>query len=131
MFEKVSGHNKWDEPSKLQNVPFYLKNLASLWFCNHELDFTNWTAFKKHFAEVFDHPAVRKLRAEQRLLRHAQQQGETFTSYIEDVINLCKRLNPSMTEQEKVKHILRGIDDDAFQMLLAKDPRTVSEQTTL
>ncbi|XP_049522576.1 uncharacterized protein LOC125945060 [Dermacentor silvarum] len=36
-----------------------------------------------------------------------------------------------MPEQDQIKHILKGIDDDAFQMLLAKDPRTVAELTTL
>lgn len=86
---------------------------------------------KTTLAAVFGRPAVRKLRAEQRLRGRAQKQGENFTSYIEDVIDLCKRLNPEMTEQDKIRHILKGIDDDAFQMLLAKDPRTVSELVTL
>lgn len=130
-FEKVSGNNKWDDPSKLQNVSFYLKDVASLWYHNHQSDIPTWSEFKKRFADVFDRPALRKLRAEQRLRGRAQQQGENFTSYIEDVIDLCKRLNPSMPEQEKIKHVLKGIDDDAFQMLLAKDPRTVAELTTL
>lgn len=130
-FERVSAHNKWDDATKLRSVLFYLTHVANLWFRNHESDFANWTAFKTSFAEVFGRPAVRKLRAEQRLRGRAQQQGENFTSYIEDVIDLCKRVNPSMIEQDRIKHIMKGIDDDAFQMLLAKDPRTVSELVTL
>lgn len=130
-FERVSAHNKWDDATKLRNVLFYLTDVANLWFRNHESDFATWTTFKTSFAEVFGRPAVRKLRAEQRLRGRAQQQGENFTSYIEDVIDLCKRVNPSMTEQDRIKHIMKGIDDDAFQMLLAKDPRTVSELVSL
>ncbi|XP_049517892.1 glutamate-gated chloride channel subunit beta-like [Dermacentor silvarum] len=107
-FEKVIDHNKWDDPSKLQNVSLYLKDVASLWYHNHESDFATWSAFKTRFADVFDRPAVRKLRAEERLRGRTQQQGENFTRYIEDVIDLCKRLNPSMPEQEKIKHILKG-----------------------
>lgn len=79
---------------------------------------------------MFGHPAVHKLRAEQRLHGHVQQQGENITSYIEDVTDLCKRVNPSMSEQDRNKNNDKGIDN-AFQMLLAKDPRTVSELVTL
>uniref|UniRef100_L7LY16 CCHC-type domain-containing protein n=1 Tax=Rhipicephalus pulchellus TaxID=72859 RepID=L7LY16_RHIPC len=131
IFEKVGASNKWDDPSKLQYVSFYLKEVASLWFHNHQVEFNTWSVFKQRIADVFGRPEVRKLRAEQRLRGHARLQGEGFTSYIEDVLDLCKRLNPSMTEADKIKHILKGIDDDAFQMLLAKDPRTVSELATL
>ena len=130
-FEKVGASNKWDDPSKLQYVSFYLKEVASLWFHNHQSEFATWGAFKQRIADVFGRPEVRKLRAEQRLRGRAQLQGEGFTSYIEDVLDLCKRLDPSMSEGDKIKHILKGIDDDAFQMLLAKDPRTVSEVATL
>lgn len=130
-YELVSRHNKWDDATKLHNVLFYLTGVANLWFRNHEHDFTTWTAFKTSFAEVFGRPAVRKLRAEQRLRGRAQLHGETFTSYIEDVIDLCRRVNSSMAEQDKIKHIMKGIDEDAFQMLLAKDPRTVADVINL
>lgn len=130
-YERVSAHNKWDDQAKLSYVSFYLADVAKLWFFNHESDFSSWSAFKTLFAEVFDRPAVRKLRAEQRLRQRAQQPGETFTSYIEDVLDLCKRVNPTMSEDDKIKHILKGIEDGAFQMLLAKSPTSVSVLTNL
>lgn len=36
-----------------------------------------------------------------------------------------------MPETDKIKHILKGIEDDAFQMLLAKNPQTVAEVVTI
>lgn len=75
--------------------------------------------------------AVRKFRAEQRLLKWSQAVAENFTSYIEGVIDLCRRVNLHMSESDKLKYILKGIDDDAFQMLLARDLRTVTEVLTL
>ena len=131
IYHKVSAANKWDDADKLTYVSFYLAGVASLWLRNHEADITNWASFKTAFSEVFDRPAVRKLRAEQRLRERAQQPGENFTSYIEDVVDLCKRVNPSMLEADKIKQILKGIADDAFQMLLAKDPQTVAELVSL
>lgn len=102
-YHKVSAANKWDDAAKLTYVSFYLSGVASLWLRNHEADIASWDSFKASFSQVFDRPAVRKLRAEQRLRERAQQPGETFTSYIEDVVDLCKRVNPAMLEADKIK----------------------------
>ncbi|XP_077523590.1 uncharacterized protein LOC144134566 [Amblyomma americanum] len=125
-YERVSAYNKWDDSVKLTNVIFYLSDVANLWFRNHEADISSWAALKTSLTEVFGRPAVRKLRAEQRLRSRAQQTGENFTSYTEDAVDLCKCVNPSMSEADKIRHIMKGIEDDAFQMLVAKDPQTVS-----
>ena len=131
IFERVSALNKWTDADKLTRVSFYLAGVASLWFRNHEGDVQTWPQFKTSITAVFDRPAVRKLRAEQRLRARAQDTGETFTSYIEEVVDLCRRVDAAMTESEKIKHIMKGIDDDAFQMLLAKNPTTVNDVISL
>ncbi|XP_077500804.1 uncharacterized protein LOC144111393 [Amblyomma americanum] len=130
-YERVSAYNKWDAETKPNNVIFYLTGVANLWYRNHEADITSWSVFKANFSEVLGRPAVRKLRAEQRLRARSQQVGENFTSYIEDVVNLCKRVNAQMSEADKIRHILKSIDDDAFQMLLARDLRIIAEVVTL
>ncbi|XP_077532409.1 uncharacterized protein LOC144144772 [Haemaphysalis longicornis] len=126
-FERVSVYNKWDDQAKLSNVEYYLREVAEVWFRNNGRTIKTWGEFKTLFAEAFDRPEVRKLHAEQCLRVRAQQPGENFTSYIEDVVDLCRRINMDMSEQEKIRHILKGIEDDAFQMLMSKDPKTVAE----
>lgn len=126
-FERVSAYNRWDDVFKLTYVSFPLTGVAEVWFKNNKSRLKTWAEFKDEFLAVFGRPAVRKLQAEQRLRLRAQQVGENFTSYIEDVLDLCRRVDPSMQEAEKIKHILKGIDDDAFQMLLSRDLRTVTE----
>lgn len=126
-FERVSVYNKWDDKAKLSNVEYYLREVAEVWFRNNGRTIKTWGEFKTLFAEAFDRPEVRKLHAEQCLRVRAQQPGENFTSYIEDVVDLCRRINMDMSEQEKIRHILKGIEDDAFQMLMSKDPKTVAE----
>lgn len=130
-YERVSVINHWDDAAKLNYVSFYLSGVATVWHRNHLRDFPTWAVFKTHVTEVFGRPAVRKLRAEQRLRGRAQQNGETFTSYIEDVVDLCNRVDVAMADSDKIRHILKGIEDDAFQMLLAKNPSTVSELVSL
>lgn len=131
VYERVSAHNKWDDADKLSYANFYLTGVASVWYHNHESDFRAWSDFKARITQVFGRPAVRKLRAEERLRSRSQQPGENFTKYIEDVVDLCKRVDPSMTESDKIRHIMKGIEDDAFQMLLSKSPRTVVEVAEL
>ncbi|XP_077522951.1 uncharacterized protein LOC144133667 [Amblyomma americanum] len=130
-YERVSTHNRWDDAMKLNNVIFYLADVPNLWFRNYEADIATWSTFKTSFTEVFGRSGERKLRAEQRLRERAQQPGETFTSYIEDVVDLCKRVNSDMTEADKIQNIMKGIDEGAFQMLLAKQPATVASVISL
>lgn len=130
-YERVSAHNRWDDPTKRLNVGFYMDKLAETWFRNNEATLPTWSDFKERFIAVFGRPAVRKLRAEQRLRGRAQLANETYTSYIEDVVDLCRRVNPDMAEPEKVKHVLKGIEDDAFQMLLSKDPQSIGDVVKL
>lgn len=129
-FERVSTHNRWDDVAKLNNVSFCLDKLAESWFHNNEPKMQTWSAFKTRFLAAFGRPALRKLNAEQRLRVRAQQDNESYTSYIEDIVDLCKRVDPAMPESEKVRHVLKGIEEFAFQMLLNKNPQTVDEITT-
>ncbi|XP_077528456.1 uncharacterized protein LOC144140817 [Haemaphysalis longicornis] len=126
-FERVSTHNNWHDKHKQNNVSLSFTGVAETWYKNHGSDLRTWSDFKTEFTKVFGRPALRKLRAEQHLRERPQRTNESFTSYIEDILDLCKRANNDMTEEGKIKHILKGIDDDAFQMLLAKNPRTVAE----
>lgn len=72
-------------------------------------------------------PLCASYRAGQRLGLRAHRDDEVYTSYIEDVVYLCKRVNPAVPESEKIRHILKGIEDYAFQMLLGKNQHTVHE----
>lgn len=130
-FERVSTRNNWDNRLKLNNVEYSLTGLAEKWFLNNAARLETWPEFKADFQAVFGRPAVRKLRSEQRLRERAQKSGENFISYIEDVVDLCRRIDSAMPETDKIKHILKGIEDDAFQMLLAKNPQTVAEVVTI
>lgn len=83
---------------KLNNVIFYLLHVANVWYKNHETDFQTCSAFKASFVDVFGHAAAARRTT---FARSAQHPGVTFTSYIEEVIDLCKRVDASMTEAAK------------------------------
>ncbi|CAN7939186.1 unnamed protein product [Ixodes hexagonus] len=112
-FNRVSVYNRWDDPIKLANVIFYLSDVAKTWFLNHEKEIPDWGAFATKLKDIFGTPTSRKENAKQKL--ETRQQGEeTYTSYIEDVLALCRRVNSEMQESERVRHILKGIAEPAF-----------------
>lgn len=126
-FGRVCRHNRWDDSSKLNNVAFYLSSVAKTWFLNHEAEFQSWEQFAGRLRDLFGRPAFRKIDAEQQLSSRTQQPEESYMSYVEDVLSLCKRCNPDMSDAEKIRYILKGVREDAFQLLMGKDFTTVDE----
>lgn len=130
-YERVSKFNAWDDHSKLNNVAFYLTDIAKTWFLNHESEISSWTVFRSRLADLFGRPALRKADAEHQLSQRVQLTDETFTSYIEGILSLCNRADPTMSEPAKIKHILKGIAPDAFHLLVLKSPSTVQDVVAL
>lgn len=48
-------------------------------------------------------------------------------SYIQNVLTLCGKVNPSMSEEEKVAHMRKGIAVDLYQVLLAQNYQIVKD----
>ncbi|XP_077506801.1 uncharacterized protein LOC144116014 [Amblyomma americanum] len=125
MFERVSNHNRWDETLILANVIVYLAGTARVWFETHEEDLTSWGTCKQKLRDLFGKPIGRKFGAKKDLATRAQSSTESYISYIQYVLALCRKVDSAMSEAEKVGHILKGIADDAFNLLLCKDCATV------
>ncbi|CAN8014515.1 unnamed protein product [Ixodes persulcatus] len=131
IFERVSNYNRWDDNIKLANVAFYLVDVAKTWFLNHEGEIPNWTSFTTKIREIFGTPTSRKENAKKKLQHRQQQNEETYTSYIEDVLTLCRRADADMRESDRVRHILKGIADTAFNVFLVQNPTSVSDITSV
>lgn len=125
-YERVSTYNRWDGTIRLANVVFFLSDTALLWFENHEESLTSWDTFVTELKQCFGDSATKKKRAEQILQQRAQLPGETCTRYIEDVLKLCKEVNASMSEEDKVGHLLKGIAEDVYRFLIAKESLTTA-----
>lgn len=48
-------------------------------------------------------------------------------TYIQDILSLCQKADPNMPDSEKLPHVLKGIADHAFQLLVFKDCTTMEE----
>lgn len=120
-YERVSKYNRWDTAAQLAYVVVYLVETALTWFENNEAKLTTWASFVEELRKSFGDPISRRKKAEQTLAQRAQVPGETCTAYIQEVLKLCSLVNPNMTEEDKVGHLLKGIAEDVYHFLIAKE----------
>lgn len=125
MYERVSTYNRWDPTLMLANVIFYLKGTARVWYETHEDDLTSWDTCKQKLCELFGKPLGRQLAAKRDLASRAQTSTESYVSYIQDVLALCRKVDDQMPESDKVGHVLKGIADDAFNLLVYRNCTTI------
>lgn len=126
-YNLVSDFNRWDTSQKLSNVPFYLSDVAKTWYWNHEPDIPDWATFTEHIRQIFGAPSVRAEVAKKKLGERIQSIGESYTSYIEDVLALCKRVNATMSQTDQIRHVIKGINTIAFNALATQNPATIQE----
>ncbi|GFY44271.1 CCHC-type domain-containing protein [Trichonephila inaurata madagascariensis] len=123
-YQKVSSYNRWDNTMQLANAYFFLDGTARKWYENNDDSFTSWTLLENELKAAFGDTQTYVRRARDRLKSRAQQPGECIQSYIQDVLELCKQAEPNMSEEDKVSHLMKGVTEDLFQALLARDVQT-------
>lgn len=126
LFERVARLNGWDEREKLRRVYFALEDFAKTWYENHETSFTTWDEFRRQALATYA-SADRKEKAQAALESRNQLTNESVAMYIEDMIRLFKRADSHMTEDKKLRHLMRGVKQELFAVLVRNPPRTVAE----
>lgn len=126
-YDRVSQFNRWDDAYKLKSVGFYLSDVADTWYRNHRETLTDWATFTEKLRQIFGTPSTRSDIAKRKLDARWQRSDETYAAYIEDVLALCRRVSPDMSEADKVRHVLKGIAEFAFNSLVLQNPASVDD----
>lgn len=126
-YERVGVRMRWDPTLMLANVIFYLTDTAKVWYETHEEELTSWELCKQKLRELFGRPLGRQRSAQKELASRVQTCTESYLTYIQDVLALCRRVDSQMSEADKVAHVIKGIADDAFHLLVFKNSSTVQD----
>ena len=124
--ERVRIFNRWDDEETFRHVFFYLEDSARTWFENHESCLTTWTLFKSEFLNTFT-SVVRKERAELLLETRTQHPNEGVVIFVEEMKKLFRRADPQMTEEKKLRFLMRGVKQELFACLVRNPPKTVAD----
>ncbi|UYV64680.1 K02A2.6-like, partial [Cordylochernes scorpioides] len=126
-FHRVARYNCWDDSMCLANVYFFLQGTAHRWYENVEEKINSWGIFVKMFSQNFGHHVTQKNQLAENLKTRAQGKEETSDSYIQDVLHLCREVNPAMMENEIVAHLTKGISEEIYQSIIILDIATIDE----
>ncbi|UYV67707.1 hypothetical protein LAZ67_5001662 [Cordylochernes scorpioides] len=129
-YARVAKYNHWDETLCLTKVYFYLSGTALKWFENNEESIQTWKEFTSQLENVFGKKENSKLQEEKKLKTRAQLKGESTECYIQDVLCLCKEVDPQMSEEDKISHLMKGIAEELYQALLPRDVQSTEQFIT-
>ena len=63
------------------------------------------------------------------LICRVQGEDEPVSTYYYDVMRLCYKLNPEMTEEEKLIHLIRGLKSGVLERVLVLEPKNCEDHT--
>ena len=124
----TKANDESDNPEVLEIIRGKLTQSAGIWFDNNESTFTKWsdfeTAFRnRYFPTTLNHQNFDKLK------QRKQQPDETVTSYFDDVVKLCRDIDPDMSEKIIIHHLMSGLNPDFKKELSRRESsmNTLSE----
>ncbi|UYV69302.1 K02A2.6-like [Cordylochernes scorpioides] len=126
-YHRVARFNCWDSSMCLANVYFFLSGTAKVWFRNVEEQITSWELFETMLSQAFGHHASEKDQVLEKLKARAQGKGESSEAYIQDVLYLCRQINPNMNENEKVAHLVKGVSEEIYRAIVTFEIATTEE----
>lgn len=126
-FERVSRANGWNEAKQLVILPCYLEGAALKWYENLEQKLGNgltWQLVKDNMREAFQVVAWDE-QLEYRLRLRVQGEDEPVENYVQDITNLCSKVDNNMAEKTKIKHVLRGLLPSLLEKVMMMDNETL------
>ncbi|RWS03936.1 pol polyprotein-like protein [Dinothrombium tinctorium] len=118
--------------STARRVPRFLKGVAQDWYTltmqkMPEIS-NNWELLKNELLKSFSLDEFNyKMNIEYKLRNRIQLENEPFRNYYIDVMKLCNRINPNMSDEERKSKILNGLRADLYQQIAASIPNTCEE----
>ena len=119
-----------DTTFHLANVKYFFKDNASIWWRNQEDSVSSFDQFCELFLQVYGNLSKSRRLAASTLSNRPQRVGESCFAYVQAILQLCRQADPTMSEVDKVNHILRGIAKSVFWVLALKKVASISELLT-
>jgi hypothetical protein len=112
----------------LQYAPAFLKEYAYKWWADNKHRISNWQTFTQLIIEQFGHK--NEYFIEQQLDQRKQQADEPVIKYYYDIIDLCKKYDPKMSNKQKIHKLMNGLRLSLYQDAIKETYSTPSEFLT-
>jgi hypothetical protein len=120
-YESIADCNLWTESDRFMRLISVLEGAPRDWFKNERRrnPAFNWTLFKIGLKNRYTNQC-RKLMAYNEILNRNQEKGETFNCYWESKLGLIERAMPTMSQNEKITHMITGLKHELYTKMVQK-----------
>lgn len=101
--------NESENHELLEIVRGKLTQSAGTWFDNNETKFRKWSDFETAFRNRYFSTTITPKKFEQ-LKQRQQKSDEAIITYCDEVINLCREVDPDMSDSTIIQHLLSGLN---------------------
>ncbi|CAF1670751.1 unnamed protein product [Adineta ricciae] len=113
----------WDDENKLQYISIHLQEDAYRWWVQTSVTIKTWSSFTDAVIRAFGSTRAQELAFEQ-LKWYKQTINQSITQYYDKVIELCKKVDPTMPDSLKLKYLLAGVKESLKTHVALQDPKS-------
>lgn len=134
-YEAAAKCNYWGPRELITNFPMYLGGTAEKWWWCLSNKPTTWEDEDRYNGEII-HGLRNRFLADflpcqfslvTKLRNRVQGATEGVVSYYYDVLYWCNRVDPSMTEDAKLRYFFHGLIPSLFNQVYPLNPKTSDE----
>lgn len=134
-YERVGRYNCWRDTECLENIEMYLGGAAAKWYAYLVAtgsvprtwhDVGGFRGLRNALLAQFT-PANYERFQEDRLRDRKQGFDEPMTEYYFDVLDMCAKVNPKMSEEAKLNYLFRGLKPSVLEKLWVLKSATCKE----
>ena len=131
-FYQIARCNNWSPKLQMSRIPIYLTGPANLWYRSflNEMETSGkdvmidnvFEAMRKEFR-----PQNHRTVYQSHLSSRKQGLNEPVQVYYYDVLNLCRRVNGDMSDEDKLFHLCQGLKSTLLEKVMPFEPRSCKE----
>jgi transcriptional regulator of heat shock response len=114
---------QWNDAQKLQYISIHLQDDAYRWWLQAATTITSWSKFVEAIKENFGSTKATEIAFEQ-LKWYKQTINQTITQYHDKTMELCKKVDPIMSDAMKLKYLMAGVNESLKLHISLHDPKT-------
>lgn len=112
--------NESNNHELLEIVRGKLTQSAGIWFDNNEAKFGTWSDFEMAFRNRYLSTTTTSKKFEQ-LKQRRQKPDELIINYCDEIINLCREVDPKMSDLTIIQYLLSGLDTNVRKELSRRE----------
>lgn len=109
----------------LEIVRGKLTKAAGLWFDKNQSTFKTWIAFETAIRNRYLSTTASAEKFK-KLTRRVQQPDESVTDYFDEIVELCREIEPEMSDSIIIRHLMNGINPHLQKELSRRQPTTLT-----